>query len=347
MDTDLDLLRSLTISQTLFRPTSLKKAMGKLGFVQADPIRSPARAQDLVLRHRVKGYHAGDLEREYLFLDLEEDYLYAHGFVTRGIWQLLHPRPKVKLAAFDRRVLETVRKLGKVHPKDLLPHFNGKLTKNWWGGSSHKTKMSLDWLHYFGLLKVAKRQNGIRIYEFLDPVPNPLSIEERLNKLTLAMVNLLAPVSPKTLHQALHSLRRHFGQTRPAVESLVESGQLVKQHIDGVSYLWPGQKPRREEMRDEVRFLAPFDPLVWDRARFEHLWGWKYRFEAYTPKEKRIRGYYAMPLLWGNNVIGWANIKKLTGEIDVDLGFIHKRPKEKVFESELEKEVGRLEQFLS
>ncbi len=56
-----------------------------------------------------------------------------------------------------------------------------------------------------------------------------------------------------------------------------------------------------------VRFLAPFDPVVWDRRRFEHLWGWPYRFEAYTPSAKRIRGYYAMPLLWCDRVIGWAN----------------------------------------
>lgn len=60
----------------------------------------------------------------------------------------------------------------------------------------------------------------------------------------------------------------------------------------------------REASSPQVNFLAPFDPLVWDRRRFEHLWGWSYRFEAYTPPAKRVRGYYAMPLLWGERVIG-------------------------------------------
>jgi hypothetical protein len=47
---------------------------------------------------------------------------------------------------------------------------------------------------------------------------------------------------------------------------------------------------------------------VWDRRRFEHLWGWAYRFEAYTPAPKRVRGYYALPLLWRDRVIGWGNL---------------------------------------
>ena len=57
-----------------------------------------------------------------------------------------------------------------------------------------------------------------------------------------------------------------------------------------------------------MRLLAPFDPVVWDRRRFEILWGWAYRFEAYTPVPKRKLGYYALPLLWRDRVIGWANV---------------------------------------
>jgi uncharacterized protein len=66
-------LRRLAISRSLFAPTTLERAVNKLGFVQADPIRAPARAQDLTLRHRVKGYRAGDLERRYASLGIEED----------------------------------------------------------------------------------------------------------------------------------------------------------------------------------------------------------------------------------------------------------------------------------
>jgi uncharacterized protein YcaQ len=69
----LDDLRHFAVARSLFTPTTLRRAPQKLGFVQADPIRAPARAQDLTLRHRVKNYRAGDLERRYAELDVEED----------------------------------------------------------------------------------------------------------------------------------------------------------------------------------------------------------------------------------------------------------------------------------
>jgi uncharacterized protein len=83
--TDLQQLRVYAISHSLFQPGTLKAAIRRMGFVQADPIRSPARAQDLILRHRVIGYKAGDLERHYRSLNIEEDYLYAYGFLSRDL----------------------------------------------------------------------------------------------------------------------------------------------------------------------------------------------------------------------------------------------------------------------
>jgi uncharacterized protein YcaQ len=77
-------LRRYAIARTLFTPTTLPKAIRKLGFVQADPIRAPARAQDLTLRHRVNGYRAGDLERRYEKLEVEEDFFVNYGFLPRA-----------------------------------------------------------------------------------------------------------------------------------------------------------------------------------------------------------------------------------------------------------------------
>jgi len=71
---NLDYLRRFADNQSLFAPTTLKRAPHRFGFVQADPIRAPARAQDLILRHRVKNYGAGDLERNYTKLGIEEDF---------------------------------------------------------------------------------------------------------------------------------------------------------------------------------------------------------------------------------------------------------------------------------
>ena len=94
--------------------------------------------------------------------------------------------------------------------------------------------------------------------------------------------------------------------------------------------------------------LAPFDPLVHDRDRFELLWGWVYRFEAYTPAPKRKLGYYAMPLLWRDRVIGWANLSVKNGDTSsTTLGYIALRaPSERAFKRELNAELDRIRTFL-
>src|SRR5436190_8319336 len=92
-------LRRYAVDRSLFAPTTLKRAIEKLGFVQADPIRAPARAQDLTLRHRVKGYRAGDLERRYATLGIEEDVFIAYGFVTSEVHALMHPRSETGVPA--------------------------------------------------------------------------------------------------------------------------------------------------------------------------------------------------------------------------------------------------------
>lgn len=337
-------LKLQAISQTLFSPTSLKTAINKLGFVQADPIRAPARAQDLILRHRVNSYNIGDLEENYNKLNLEEDFLYAHGFMTREIWQLLHRRDDKQLSKFDKSVLEAVKDKDYIDPRDLLKAFGKKREVNWWGGHSNATKMALERLHAYGFLRIAGRQKGNRLYQYYEQPIAQLTKDERLEKLILAIVNILAPVHKKTLHQSLFRIRRFFGQTNPAISRLIKEGRLVHQKVDGMEYLSLPNLNINNNSYESVKFLAPFDPVVWDRLRFDHLWSWQYRFEAYTPKEKRIRGYYAMPLLWQENVIGWVNVVK--NPFNVEVGFINGKPKDAKFKEELEKEIESIRVFL-
>jgi len=77
-------LRRFAVARSLFAPTTLQKAIERLGFVQADPIRAPARAQDLILRHRVRGYQVADLECRYSTLAIEEDYFVNYGFLPNA-----------------------------------------------------------------------------------------------------------------------------------------------------------------------------------------------------------------------------------------------------------------------
>src|SRR4026207_467545 len=88
----LDDVSRLAVARSLFAPTTLARAVAAFGFVQADPIRAPARAQDLTLRHRVTNYRAGDLERRYSRLHVHEDFFINYGFVTDRVFHLMHPR---------------------------------------------------------------------------------------------------------------------------------------------------------------------------------------------------------------------------------------------------------------
>jgi uncharacterized protein len=335
-------LRVHAITQSLFPPTDLKAAIERLGFVQADPIRSPARAQDLILRQRVKKYRAGDLERHYADLELEEDFLYAYGFVPRATWQLLHPRKTAALKSLEKKVLEVVRSGGDMHPKDLEAHLGRKRTVNAWGGYSKATTRALEHLHYRGLLRIVRRENGIRIYQAAPPPQEPLPLQERLQKLVMLVANILAPVPEKSLREALGHMR-HLSDAR----GVLHACEFERQTIDGVTYLWPASsRPPLTEAPPVVRILAPFDPLIWDRRRFEHLWGWPYRFEAYTPAAKRVRGYYAMPILWRDAIVGWANLSIHAGKLDAQLGFIGKRPSDAGFLSALNEELSAIGYFL-
>jgi uncharacterized protein YcaQ len=337
-------LRALSISRSLFGETTLKVAIRRLGFVQADPIRSPARAQDLILRHRVKGYRVGDLDRRYPSLDLEEDVLYAYGFLPRRVWQLLHPRKMKGISSIEGKVLEAVRAGGVTHPRELTSRFGKRRVTNAWGGHSQATTRALEALRAGGRLRVARREHGIRLYEAM-PSWQPLSPDDRLPELIMVVANILAPVTERTLYANI-ARYRFLGDTRATVGALVTAGRLRTETIDGLSYIWPSAKTVPAEIPRRVRFLAPFDPLVWDRRRFEHLWGWSYRFEAYTPAAKRLRGYYAMPLLWGDAVVGWANARVRGPDLDVEVGFVKKRPRDSNFGAELEAEIERLRTFL-
>src|SRR6266436_5855173 len=157
MPITLDNLRRLAVAQSLFPPTTLKRALHRLGFVQADPIRAPARAQDLTLRHRVKEYRAGDLERRYAKLGVEEDFFVSYGFVTNSIQALMHPRSDTCVPAEGRGpwpaarkkqaqlLLEFVRERGAVHPREVDAHFSHGTVRNYWGGSSSATRGSTRW----------------------------------------------------------------------------------------------------------------------------------------------------------------------------------------------------------
>ena len=355
MPIDLAALRRHALARTFFSPTTLPKAIARLGFVQADPIRAPARAQDLTLHHRVADYRAGDLERRYPSLAIEEDFFVNYGFLPLRLHHLMHPRaPRAVWTKARWRqahaVLEFVRDRGVVHPREVDAQFAHGTTVNWFGGSSNASTQLLDGMHYRGLLRVARREGGVRLYAVREAVPPPDDARAAHDVLVDVVVAKYAPVPGATLGQLLSHLGggvpQWHGQRAAAL--VRAKGRLAHERIEGIDWYWPdGERLRGRDPEERVRLLAPFDPAVWDRRRFELFWGWAYRFEAYTPADKRQRGYYALPILWRDAMIGWANVNAREGVLNCEFGYVSGRaPGDAVFRRELEAEVARIEAFL-
>jgi uncharacterized protein YcaQ len=353
----LDDLRRYAIARTLFKPTTLPKAIQKLGFVQADPIRAPARAQDLTLRHRVRDYRAGDLERRYARLRIEEDFFVNYGFVPHATHQLMHPRtprhvwPKSRWVQ-AQAVLEFVRERGVVHPREVDAHFaHGKVT-NWFGGSSNASTQLLDGMHYRGLLRVDRREGGVRLYAPREATTAPADPAATMDTLVDVIVKKYAPLPTATLSQLVMQLGSAVPHWRDARKAALTraTARLPHATVGGQTWYWPvGEEPRsrRHRVGDEVRLFAPFDPVVWDRRRFEAFWGWAYRFEAYTPAAKRVRGYYALPLLWREAIVGWGNLSLAGARLVPAFGYVDGgAPKDRSFRQALDAELARIETFL-
>ena len=354
----LDDLRRAAVARSFFTPTTLQRALDALGFVQADPIRAPARAQDLTLRHRVAGYRAGDLERRYARLDVHEDVFVNYGFVTGAVQALMHPRGgPVPWAStqgrYVRALLDFVRRRGAVHPREVDGHFAHGTVTNYWGGSSSATTHLLGEMHYRGLLRVARREAGIRIYAAHDHEPRPRDAAARrqhLDALVDVIVRNHAPLPAASLSTLVRRLRYAVPQWAGDLEGTLQRARrrLASTRVDGGDWYWPANQAHTiAETNGVVRLLAPFDPLVWDRRRFEMLWGWAYRFEAYTPASKRKLGYYALPLLWRDRVIGWGNLSVANGTLQADVGYIASRPpRGSEFRLALEEELSAVRVFL-
>jgi uncharacterized protein YcaQ len=354
-------LRRYAVARTLFAPTTLRRAIDKLGFVQADPIRAPARAQDLTLRHRVRDYHAGDLERLYPELSIEEDFFVNYGFMRRNTSALMHPRVARKRWSKSRaetanELLAFIRARGVTHPRDVEAHFKHGKVKNWFGGATNATTQLLDEMQYRGLLRIANRQGGTRLYAARETTQTANDPQQNLDALIDVIVRKYAPLPERSLSELVSKLRTGAPQwaheCRPALHRA--RARLPSAELDGVRWYWPIEEnpaakkwTLNDDAPETVRLLAPFDPVVWDRRRFEMFWNWSYRFEAYTPPAKRLRGYYALPLLWRDEVIGWGNLSAVGGDLNAELGYVSgAAPRHKAFKRALDEELSAMRSFL-
>ena len=346
------------IARSLFTATSLPRAIARLGFVQADPMRAPARAQDLILAQRVKGYRVGDLERRYPRLAIEEAFFVNYGFLPRETVALLHPRESphgwdARMRARANEVLAFVREHGSTHPRDVQAHFDHGRIKRW-GADLNVSTHLLEGLHYRGLLRVARREAGTRIYQAIEQAPQDNSPEARLTRagqLLDAVVQLYAPLPAASLGYLCALLRYGVPHLAAETRQIQEHAKSRYAHaqVDGLLWLWPQSEDpaaARHQVDDRLHFLAPFDPVVWDRRRFQLFWGWEYKLEAYVPAHKRRMGHYALPMLWHEQILGWANVKVVDGRLRHALGFAGPRPRSSAFRLALDEALHQMQEFL-
>ena len=213
-------------------------------------------------------------------------------------------------AGYVRSVLEEVAERGPI-PARLLSD-PGEKTGPWWGYG--KGKVALAWLFATGQVAVARRVNFERWYHVAERVlpaevleaPDP-SPEESTRRMVLEAAGALGI---GTVADLSDYFRCRITPTAHAVEQLVSRGELREVSVAG----WDRPAYVREDlvvprMRRGTALLCPFDPLVWDRDRTERMFGFRYRIEIYTPKAKRVYGYYVLPFLMDGRLVGRVDVK--------------------------------------
>jgi uncharacterized protein YcaQ len=192
-----------------------------------------------------------------------------------------------------------------------VEHDSGKGAGGWWGWSD--VKMGLEFLFRFGEVVSAGRTRFERRYALAETAIAPHLLDARMpeNEAVRQLVSASARAHGiGTLSDFADYFRIKNEPAKAAVRDLVDSGELVPVSVSGwkqPAYLHRDARvPRRIEA---TALLSPFDPVVWERDRAERLFGFRYRIEIYTPAHKRVFGYYSLPLLIDDRLVGRVDLK--------------------------------------
>ena len=265
---------------------SVLETVRTLGFLQIDPISTVAPPQHLVLWSRLgPGYDRAELDR----LLWKERVLLEHSAYIRPIEDLPLIRARMRRrrrtyawearsdeflrenAAFKRFVLRELEREGPLLSRDIAEHAKTPRHPHpWWG--KRQVALMLMILETRGLVAVSGRQNGQRVWD------------------------LAARWYPETETVPLREAERILADRRFRVQGVRLTKRGWEAHPDAED----GPVP------DRATLLSPFDRLIYDRDRAEALWDFHYRLEMYVPKAKREYGYYVLPLLVGDRVVGRA-----------------------------------------
>jgi uncharacterized protein YcaQ len=299
----------------------LRRALDDMGVIQIDSVNVLVRSQELPLFARL-GAHPRSLipdatDRGELFEYWVHEASHAptaHHHLHR--WRMAQPHKWLRDFATRRRayVDEVERRVaaeGPLAAGDLRARVGPK--GSWWDWDDGKA--ALECLFYSGRITATRRPSDFaRIYDLTERVlpaevlarPTPPEREARKALLVLAARHH----GVGTLDDLADYHRQLATTCRPLVAELVAEGRLVAVQVEG----WAAPAYRHLDARlprqiDACALLSPFDPVVWHRPRTERLFGFHYRIEIYTPAAKRRYGYYVLPVLLGDRLVGRVDIK--------------------------------------
>jgi uncharacterized protein YcaQ len=212
-----------------------------------------------------------------------------------------------------KAALDQIRERGPLGASELTGA--GKSKGSWWGWSEGKE--ILEWLFWIGDVTTARRRNFERIYDLPErvlpeaprnaPVP---SREHAQRELTMIGARAMGVATARDLRDYF---RLPAKEAAARLGELVEEGKLVPVNVEGwkqQGYLHHEAKlPPAGKVADIAALLSPFDSLIWERQRTQRLFDFHFRLEIYTPSHKRLHGYYVLPLLLGERIVGRVDLK--------------------------------------
>lgn len=191
-------------------------------------------------------------------------------------------------------------------------HDANKRQGSWWGWSEVKT--ILERMYFAGIVVSGGRTNFSRRYALPEQVgveESNLTIEEQKLELIRRSAKALGVASEGELADYF---RFYKTEARPSIKKLVQDGELLEVDVQGWEergYALPGRlsaTPQLDFSRP-LRIFNPFDPLTWNRQRASRIFGFDYQIEIYTPEPKRKYGYYTLPMLYRDELVGRVDLK--------------------------------------
>ena len=313
------------------RPESVLEVVERLGSLQFDPLEVPgARNHDLVLHARVAGYRRAWCDQWLYGEDRRLVELYNKSLNLLPMDELPHFRVSWKRAAREvnggilteqadvaRAILKRLKADGPLSTAAFSEHGHAV---DWWWAPTRASRAVMEALFVTGRIGIARREGNRRYYDLMERlVPRALlrreaSEEEGMTHRLLSRFRATGLTTPVgTQAEVMYSAGSTAERVRRTAR-LVDEGVLLPVELEGarqLHYVIAEEAPILAASADrtalpsrEATFIAPLDPLLWDRKQLRSLWGFDYLWEVYVPEAKRRWGYYVLPILFGDRLVG-------------------------------------------